>query len=256
MSLKKLIGRIVGETNRLILKDLSKSKSPGRKQENEERKAFYQTFIRENDLCFDVGANIGNRITPLLQIGARVVAVEPQKSCYSFLKYKFGKKISLVKKGLCEKECIRQFHIATENTISSFSEEWINTVKQGRFKESDWNTSIDVQMTTLNHLIEAYGIPVFIKIDVEGYELEVLKGLSKPIKMISFEYNVPEQTNKILECIQVIESNDSRIVCNYSIGESMKWALTNWLPVQAFLELVATDDFIKTGFGDIYVRLN
>ena len=253
--MKKMVKRLVGETNILIIKDISKCFSPIHKQEIKDRKEFYQTFINKNDLCFDVGANIGNRITPLLHIGALVLAVEPQETCSKFLEYKFGKKIILVKKGLCEKECTREFHIANANTISSFSEEWINAVKNGRFKEYEWNKTIDVEMTTLDNLIEKHGLPSFIKIDVEGYELEVLKGLSKPIKMISFEYTVPEQTNKAIDCIKIIENSNSSILCNYSIGESMKWALTKWLPVQEFLDLVITKEFIKTGFGDVYIKL-
>jgi hypothetical protein len=103
-------------------------------------------------LCFDVGANIGNRITPLLHIGALVLAVEPQETCYKFLEYKFGNKIILVK-GLCEKVCTRKFHIANANTISSFSEEWINAVKNGRFKEYDQCLNKQIKPFLLNDKI-------------------------------------------------------------------------------------------------------
>jgi FkbM family methyltransferase len=253
--MKRIIKRLIGETNISIFKDVYKCFSPMYKREIKVRKDFYQTFLDKNDLCFDIGANIGNRITPMLQLGALVVAVEPQETCYKFLEYKFGNKIILVKKGLCEKECIRKFHIANANTISSFSEEWINAVKNGRFKEYDWNKIIDVEMTTLDNLIEKHGLPSFIKIDVEGYELEVLKGLSKPIKMISFEYTVPEQTDKAIACIKIIENNNSNILCNYSIGESMKWALTKWLPAPDFIDFIINGNIIKTGFGDIYIKL-
>ena len=222
-------------------------------KETLKRKVFYQKFVNKNDLCFDVGANIGNRITPLLKIGATILAVEPQENCYKYLKHKFGDRITIITKGLCEKECIRKFHISNANTISSFSDEWINSVKNNRFKEYHWNKSIDVEMTTLDKLIDEYGIPSFIKIDVEGYELEVLKGLSRPIKMISFEYTLPEQINKLTECINIIENNNPNVLYNFSIGESMDWALTRWVPIIEFLDLIGTTDFIKTGLGDIYV---
>ena len=43
-----------------------------------------------------------------------------------------------------------------------------------------WDSSI-VPATTLDELIAAYGIPAFVKIDVEGMEHEVLAGLSQPV---------------------------------------------------------------------------
>jgi FkbM family methyltransferase len=228
------------------------------KQEFEEynkRKLFYNSFLKKDDLCFDVGANVGNRIIPLLEIGVKIVAVEPQKSCYKILKHKFGKKIEIVTKGLGESAGVKNFHISNASTISSFSDEWINSVKNNRFKEFNWNKVVKVEMTTLDKLIEKYGLPLFIKIDVEGYELDVLKGLTKPIKTISFEYTVPEQINKIIECITQIEKNDPNIECNYSIGESMVLALKVWQSVEKMKEHVVSKEFIDTGFGDVYVRI-
>ena len=112
---------------------------------------------------------MGNRITPLLNLGAKVVAVEPQEKCYKFLAKKFGKRIKIVTQGLGENEGIKNFHISNASTISSFSDEWINSVKTTRFKDYRWDKVVKVEMTTLDILIEQYGIPVFIKIDVEGY---------------------------------------------------------------------------------------
>lgn len=226
------------------------------KTEFTRRKKFYTQFVSPKQLVFDVGANIGNRIYPILSLGGKVVAIEPQEQCYKLLEENLGNKIQLVKKGLCEQECIRQFHISNASTISSFSDEWIQSVKQDRFKEYNWNKTIEVQMTTLDKLIEIHGVPQFIKIDVEGYELEVLNGLSQAIQMISFEYTVPEQIERIFDCINRINQFNPKILCNYSIGESMEWASTNWLSKEDFFKLVTSSKFIETGFGDIYVKTN
>ncbi len=171
------------------------------------RSNFYASFVRAGDLCFDIGANVGNRVGPLLYVGARVVAVEPQPYCYTLLRKKYGRKIKLVTKGLGEKESVQDFYISSAHTISSFSKEFVDNMGKGRFKNYTWEPPIKIKITTLDKIIKKYGLPVFIKIDVEGYELEVLKGLSSPIRMISFEYTVPEQTNKVIECIQQIEKN-------------------------------------------------
>ncbi len=39
---------------------------------------FYSQFIRPGDLVFDIGANRGDRTEVFVQMGARVVAAEPQ----------------------------------------------------------------------------------------------------------------------------------------------------------------------------------
>ena len=109
-------------------------------------------------------------------------------------------------------------------------------------------------MTTLDILIEKFGVPKFIKIDVEGYELEVLKGLSHSIHLISFEYTVPEQIDKVIDCINQIEKHNSKIECNFSRGESMSLEFNKWLSSIEFKNFVSSPEFISTGFGDIYIR--
>ena len=69
-------------------------KKRGRKLKNKRQKeilkAFYSQYVKSGQLCFDVGANMGNRTDILLQLGAKVVAVEPQESCCRHLTGKFG----------------------------------------------------------------------------------------------------------------------------------------------------------------------
>lgn len=262
--LKKVLKRVLSNYQIMIIKDFKAKYFPSQNQkliteqekiELKRRKEFYKQFINQGELCYDVGANIGNRIKPLLDLGAKIIAVEPQESCYKYLEKKFGSKIKIVKKGLGEAESIKDFHISDATTISSFSEEWIDSVKQERFKNYNWDRTVKIEMTTLDKLIEIHGLPVFVKIDVEGYEAEVLKGLSKPIRTVSFEYTVPEQTKKVIECITIIDKITNKAKYNYSIGESMEMALNEWIDVNAMKEHVKSNNFIKTGFGDIYVTM-
>ena len=93
----------------------------------------------------------------------------------------------------------------------------------------------------------------FIKIDVEGYESEVLSGLTKKVKFISFEYTVPEQTDKALDCLQKLIKINPDLKCNFSVGESMKLEKQEWLTAQEMLSFVSSKSFTDTGFGDIYI---
>lgn len=264
ITMKKVLSLFLSDNALLGLQNLKKKFFPNKKQKARikqeaenitKRRLFYNQFIGHNDLCFDVGANVGNRVSTFLDIGTKVVAVEPQESCCRILKNKFGNKIEIISKGLGESECVKDFYVSDASTISSFSVEWINLVKENRFKEYNWDKIIKIEITTLDKLIEQYGVPAFIKIDVEGYESDVLKGLHVPVKMISFEYTVPEQLNKITDCIKLIEKNDANIECNYSTGESMSLAFHEWQPVEKMQSHIHTKEFISTGFGDIYVRL-
>ncbi len=216
-------------------------------------KNFYSWFIKEGDWVFDVGANYGNRIKAFLQLNANVVAIEPQESCYKFLKLMFGKKIHLVTKGLGTKEETRKFFIGDSSTISSFSEEYIKAVKDsGRFANNNWSKTAEIQMTTLDNLISQFGVPSFIKIDVEGFEKEVLTGLTQKIKALSFEYCAPEQLEQALDCIRILSTSNPKMKYNYSTGESMKFQLENWLMADEMIRLVESEKFIITGFGDVY----
>jgi FkbM family methyltransferase len=216
---------------------------------------FYNQFLNVGDLVFDVGANFGNRIVPFLNIGCDVIAVEPQQKCYEFLEKKFGNKIRIVKKGLSDKEEIKEFYISNASTISTFSKEWLDKVKDGRFKYYEWNKVEKIEMTTLDLLIHQYGSPKFIKIDVEGYELEVIKGLSNKIEYISIEYNVPENINNTILCINHLYEISKNIKFNYSVGETMNFALMKWLDKEEMLSLINSKEFISTSFGDIYVNM-
>jgi FkbM family methyltransferase len=218
------------------------------------RKLFYSQFLKNGELCFDVGANVGNRIEPMLQIGAKVVAVEPQKKCYETLQKKFGDSITIVTKGLSDKEEIKEFYISDSTTISSFSKEWIDKVKETRFKYYAWNKVEKVEMTTLDNLIQQYGLPAFIKIDVEGYELEVLSGLTKKVKFISFEYTVPEQTDKAIACLEKLITINPELTGNFSVGESMKLEKKVWMKAPEMLTFINSKEFTDTGFGDIYIQ--
>jgi len=248
---KAYVLRMADLRNSLLKNDIYKEQQV----QLELRTMFYSSFLSKGDLCFDIGANLGNRIDGFLNAGARVIALEPQKFCCDYLKMKFAKRIVILNKAVAEKEGMMDLFVSDSHTLTTLSKDYIDTVKSTRFKHANWKKSVQVQVTTLDHLISEYGIPRFIKIDVEGFEFEVLKGLNKPIDCISFEYNTPEMKEVMFNCIERLDRVSSRYVFNYSEGESMIMSSGSWKTYADFRDMVEQDDFLNTGFGDIYCRI-
>jgi len=216
---------------------------------------FYSQFVKEGETVFDVGANEGNRIEPLLMLGAKVIAIEPQPQCIGILEKKFGDKISIEKKGLGASAGKAIMHVADVSTISSLSKDFIERTGSSRFKRNNWTSSIEIELATLDMLVENYGPPSFCKIDVEGFETEVLKGLHHPIPCISFEYCVPEMKGAAMDCVRTINAINPGYRFNYSIGESMQLENNTWMDSNDFLKVIDTEKFSVTLFGDIYCKL-
>lgn len=213
---------------------------------------FYSHFINKGDLCFDVGANLGNRTEVFLKLGAKVVCIEPQDSCLQILDRLYGNNnnVIIINKGLAEKEGYLKLHICENaTTISTMSDKW---VKNGRFStDYKWTKTQLVPVTTLDDLIKEYGLPKFCKIGVEGFEYPVLKGLTKPIPYISFEFT-REFFDDSKKCITHLLSI-GRAEFNCSIGESYQLLFPSWItPKELYNKLDSFDENLL--WGDIYVK--
>lgn len=253
--IEKTIRKVIGDTTIRRIQALIRSDKE--KHLMKIRRAFYLQFLGTNDTYFDVGANYGNRIEPIINDGIRIVAIEPQPQCVNFLTKHFKDKISVVPKGLGSEVGELALFLSDSHVVSSFSQEWIKATKEsGRFGKTKWDRQQITLIDTLDNLIAQFGKPQFIKIDVEGYELEVLNGLNHPIRTISFEYTIPEGRISILKCMdRISEISENRVVLfNYSIGESMEWALDSWLSLEEMKEEVDSDRFVHSEFGDIYSK--
>jgi FkbM family methyltransferase len=216
---------------------------------------FYSSLILPGGLCFDIGANIGNRVKIFLKLGSRVIAVEPQDKCIKILRRVFGTNpnLTIVEQALGHQEGFAQLSIGDACTLSSLSSDWIDAVrKSGRFSEYSWSNTQNVSVTTIDALIHKFGLPDFIKVDVEGYELQVIKGLSQPVRMISLEFT-PEYLDSTFQSIDLLKRLGP-ICLNYSLGESMRLALHEWTGPEQMITILSGFKNDAVLFGDIYVR--
>jgi FkbM family methyltransferase len=170
-----------------------------------EMDGFYRAFVKRGDLVFDVGAHVGDRVGAFRRIGARVVAVEPQHALAETLKLIYGRDegVSIEKVAIGRSEGDVEMKINTANpTVSTVSEDFIAS-SQGApgWQGQRWNKTVRVTMTTLDALIAKYGMPAFIKIDVEGFEAEALTGLTRPPAALSFEFTTIQRDVAAL-CIE------------------------------------------------------
>lgn len=222
-----------------------------------ERVAFYRRFVKSGDLCFDIGAHVGNHTEAFLALGARVVAVEPHPQFAAFLRKEYGARddVTVVQNALgARKAAMVTLKISTlAPTVSSVSADWIQEVQRSAgFSRVDWDRDVPVSMTTLDLLIAKHGLPAFCKIDVEGSEAEVLLGLSQALPQLCFEF-VPAALPVALACLDRLgRLGDYRY--NLVIGERPRFVLPDWTGAEALrARLQGLDPESRS--GDVYARL-
>ncbi|MGH6917997.1 MAG: FkbM family methyltransferase, partial [Geminicoccaceae bacterium] len=152
----------------------------------------YAALIEPGDLVFDIGAHVGNQTRCLAGLGARVVAIEPQPPFARWLRWLFrgDRRVMVVETALGARPGRASLHPSPRTpTVATLSTDWIAAVERAEsFGRVRWGAPLEVPVTTLDALIEQHGRPRFCKIDVEGFEAEILRGLSHPIPLLSFEY--------------------------------------------------------------------
>jgi FkbM family methyltransferase len=217
---------------------------------------FYRGFVRRGDLVFDIGAHVGNRVASFRRLGARVVAVEPQPAMVWVLRLFYGRRADIaIEAAAVGGEVGRtRMMINTDNpTVSTASSAFVSAARDAPgWENQHWRKSASVSVTTLDALIGKHGMPCFIKIDVEGFEEEALKGLSRPVKALSFEFTTIQREIAIACIKRCVALGYARF--NAALGESQSFVHADWVDGEDMIHWLAALPHAANS-GDIYAAL-
>ncbi|MDA1092654.1 MAG: FkbM family methyltransferase [Acidobacteria bacterium] len=220
-------------------------------------KQLYAAFVERGDLAFDIGAHVGNRTRAMAALGCRVVALEPQPDVARLLRAFFGRRreVEILEAAVGE-HCGHARLLVSDKTptMTTLTSQWREAREQDPvFAGVAWNRELEVTTTTLDALITRFGVPRFIKIDVEGGEPEALSGLTQAIQAISFEY-LPDALDYTKACVTRLAALGPYDF-NWSPGESYRLESEQWLTGKALLQALGTPA-VRRRSGDVYARLS
>jgi len=217
---------------------------------------LYAEFVGPDDLVFDIGAHLGDRTAAFHALGARVVALEPQPMPFRWLSQLVGRRHGVTLLPCAAGATPGDAELAVSDatpTVSTLAHDWRRGIGQHNagFRRVRWQSRVPVRVTTLDALIAEYGVPRFCKIDVEGYEADVLAGLSRPIAGVSVEF--------VAGALTVAERCVTRLAAlgeyrfNVIAGEGRRYAWPRWRSPEATLDWLAggADGMAS---GDLYAR--
>lgn len=214
---------------------------------------LYSPFVPPGSLVFDIGANRGAYAQVFLNLGARVISVEPNPICASELR-RLGAsfpRLTVVEKAVGESPGKAAFHVCEDSTISTLSDRWLEVAKQSRYhKDARWSQDRTVSVTTIDELASTYGEPIFIKIDVEGLDDQVLRGMSFLPPALSFEFNttIPEVAQNCLNLPLIVGNYEF----NLDEGLEPRLRLERWLDAAEMKHLLTVQTCES---GDVVARL-
>lgn len=187
-------------------------------------KALYGQFINSGDLVFDVGANNGSYTEIFLEIGGRVVAVEPNPACATKVQYlQWAGWLKVEQAAAGDQEGWAEMQLGRWDSVSTLSGAFAEKYSETRPRA--WAGRLRVPVTTLDLLTARYGVPRFVKIDAEGFDDKVIQGMNFCPAGLSFEFlpQLPQVAKRALHLL------GDKYVYNFTAGTDYRLSLQEWL---------------------------
>jgi len=194
-------------------------------------------------ILFDIGANRGMYIDANRNDYDKIIAVEANYQLCLLLKdkYKHDEAVIIVNSIATNKEA-ETFYLCTKaDAISTCDQEWIGN---SRFSHDfTWiSQTVNVPCVTIDRLIETYGAPSFIKIDVEGYEYNVLQSLTQKVPLC-FEWAEEKYDDILLSVNYLRDMGYTSYFLQYGDSYDYKVCKDQWTKYDEFyLSLLNTLD--------------
>jgi FkbM family methyltransferase len=191
-----------------------------------------------------VGANKGWKSDTFERLGREVIAIEPDATNAVYMRRRFLKKpVRVLQMAVSKQNGKATFFVEESGSaFNTLSEKWVRTLEDKeatRFSTvCDFNASVVVELVTLDELIERYGRPAYIKIDIEGAEVDAIRGLSVPVPLLSFELNLPEFSEEGLQSLELLHDLAGDVVFNWSASCEQGFEMDHWQPYLRFRDFL------------------
>lgn len=214
---------------------------------NAEELRFYSGIFSENDLVFDVGANRGQSCKLFLKLGARVISYEPQKDLHQEIKQRCARYPNKIIKSCALGREVeeRDLILKAYDQVASFDPNW----------EGEAIGSTLVSVSTLQEEIGIHGLPKYCKIDVEGWEKEVISGLKSVIPILSFEFHKSEDNVALAkDCLQLLMAINPAYLVNIKEAGKNCFTLNEDVPISEFMNIFPSKIryVSEEGYGEIF----
>ncbi len=220
---------------------------------------FYEQFFGKGDTVFDIGAIDGGISNFCLSLGAKVVALTPYPNHVTALQQTLGanKRFFLLPNAISsfQAEIILTADEITTAILAKHYDEWeLNRafIDSAPTTTLAVETPLSIKVITLDYMIEQFGLPVFCRIETDGEETEVLRGLNYAIPAITFNFHSynPKRTTELIRRLLALGDYEF----NWCEEYTLKFRSDTWLSAKE-LNTSITENQGKHLTGDIYARL-
>jgi FkbM family methyltransferase len=201
--------------------------------------------LLKNKFVFDVGCNVGNKTLAYQSAGASVIGFEPQPEVAAVYQQRTGAPVEVI--ALADEESTKPFwRNQSGSGLSSMCKEFMDAWQP--IRKDPWDEPVSIPTSTLDHMISKYGRPYYIKLDVEGFELQVLQGLSQPVEIISLEWSTPCKEAGYA-CLDYLGRTN---YYNFVIGDSLEFISPIWRNYKEISKFL--NQYTSLEVGDVFIK--